>query len=321
MPRSSTPSGASSLGSGPGRSGAVAAERAHDDDAEPELLGERQDLPLDLALARVERDLDRVDPPGSHDARELVERRGRVVGRTEEADAAGVPLALEPVEVLAPGDEVVHLLEIDAAAVEAELSLELRAGPRRPTASRSSWRRTPRSRRPRERAAEHPLGASVHRRRVDEPSSRPSKAASTTASATGWSSSARSSVAQVPSPTTGSSTPVRPRVRLSILSATCPRRAYSTPPSSPRPASTSAPPARTSPSPRCSRPLGPPASAGGVRLRAARRQPRRRGRRRPRRAARRARAGARGAAEHGDHAPAPRDDRRRVGCRSSRFAA
>ena len=38
---------------------AAPAERAHHDDAEAQLLGQRQDLALDLALARVVGDLDR----------------------------------------------------------------------------------------------------------------------------------------------------------------------------------------------------------------------------------------------------------------------
>ena len=133
----------------------------------PSSCGERQQLPLGLALARVERDLDRVDPPGAHDARELVERAGRVVRRAEEADAAGVLLPLEPVEVLAPGDQVVHLLQVDAAPEEAELVGELGAAlldGAGPDLRRHEGLFPP----PGQRAAEHALGAAVHRRGVDE---------------------------------------------------------------------------------------------------------------------------------------------------------
>ena len=122
--------------------GAGAAERPHRDDAEPELLGERQDLALDLPLARVVRHLDRLDPAGPHDARELVEGRRLVVGRADEADVPGVALALEPRQALLPGDEIVDLLELDVAAVEGELVGSAGDGPRPRTASRSSSRRS-----------------------------------------------------------------------------------------------------------------------------------------------------------------------------------
>ena len=45
----------------------------------------------------------------------------------EETDAVLFALVLEPGKVLLPGDEVVDLLEIDAAAEVPELRLELEA--------------------------------------------------------------------------------------------------------------------------------------------------------------------------------------------------
>ena len=49
------------------------AERLHDDHAEAQLRGERQDLALRLAVARVVRHLHGSDPPAAHDAGELRE--------------------------------------------------------------------------------------------------------------------------------------------------------------------------------------------------------------------------------------------------------
>src|SRR5204863_5633593 len=64
----------------------AAAERSHDEDADAELLGEREDLALDLSLVRVVRDLDRLDAPGPHDCRELAEGGRAVVRRARQAD-------------------------------------------------------------------------------------------------------------------------------------------------------------------------------------------------------------------------------------------
>ena len=81
----------------PGNSGRVgrrrndrplAAERTHRDDAEPELLGQRQNLALHLPLARVVGHLDRLDPAGAHHPGELVECARLPVGRADQPDAA-----------------------------------------------------------------------------------------------------------------------------------------------------------------------------------------------------------------------------------------
>ena len=289
--------------------GAGAAERAHDDHAEAELLGERQQLALGLALARVERNLDRVDPPGAHDARELVEGAGRVVRRAEEADAAGVPLPLEPVEVLAPGDEVVHLLEVDPAREEAELVVQLgaalldRAGP---DLRRDERLVSP----PGERAAEHALGAAVHRGGVDEPRS------GVEGGADDGVRDLLLGVRQVegrPGPEAHDGDLDAGAPEGSPLHTVC-RHAPGEPTRRSR--------ARRGPHRRAGlrrelpgrlgagAALRAAAPARRVRLRPARRHARRRGARRPRGAARRARARAPGRAAHGDHAPPARDDRR-----------
>ena len=100
---------------------AGAAERPHRNHPEVELLGERQDPPLDLAFLRVVRHLDGVKAVCAHHPFQLVERRRRIVGSADEADAAAVMLSLEPPQALLPGDEVVDLLEIHPPAEEAEL--------------------------------------------------------------------------------------------------------------------------------------------------------------------------------------------------------
>ena len=105
-----------------------AAERPHRDDTKVQFGRQRQDAPLRLALERVVGHLDRVDAPGAHDLLQLAERAGRVVRRAQKADPVPGPLVLQPVEVLPPADEIVHLLEIDAAAEELELGVELAAG-------------------------------------------------------------------------------------------------------------------------------------------------------------------------------------------------
>src|SRR3954470_750795 len=110
-----------------GRAGEEAAlrEGPHDDDAQVELLGEWQDSARHLAFMRVVGDLDRIDQAALHHLLELVEGRRLVVRGTEEAHALLFPLVLEPREVLLPGHEVVHLLEIDPAAEVTELGFEL----------------------------------------------------------------------------------------------------------------------------------------------------------------------------------------------------
>ena len=122
-----------------------------------------------LAGERVERDLHRLEAAGAERSLELVERRRRVVRDADPADAALVALELEPVQVLAPRDEVVHLLDVDAAAVPLELPVVLlpalgdRARSRsssRPS-SRRGGRRAPR---PATRSASPYIGDESNRR-------------------------------------------------------------------------------------------------------------------------------------------------------------
>ena len=254
-PMTSTPSGASAAGSGARMTEPVAAERAHDDHAEAELLGERQDLALDLALARVERDLNRVDPPGAHrPARARRRPRRRSASHRGSGCARRRAPRSSQSQVLAPRDEVVHLLEVDVPAVEA------RAGPRAArappstdgvqifVATNASSRRPP-SARPRTRSARPYIGDESTRRVP------PAKAASTTASPTCCSASARSKVcprAEADDRELDSGAPESAAAPYCLAShapgeptrRSRARRAL---------ASTRGPPARTSRSPRCSR--------------------------------------------------------------------
>src|SRR4051812_31868275 len=146
---------------------APAAERAHDDDAEPELVGERQDLALDLALVRVVGDLDRRYPPAAHDARKLAERRRAVVRRTDRDDGAAVAGVLEQRQALLPVNEVVDLVQVDATAVPAERALHLALG--LGVVGRPDLRRDDRLGAPlAQPLAEHALGLAVHGGGVDE---------------------------------------------------------------------------------------------------------------------------------------------------------
>src|SRR5829696_9859093 len=142
-------------------------ERPHDDHAQAELLSERKDRPLDVALQGVVGHLDRVDPPTSHHSFELLEGGALVVRRAEEAHAVLLLFVLEPREVLLPGDEVVHLLEVHTAPEVVELRLELEAS--------LLLRGRPDLRRDEDvvpvavdRLAEDLFGAAVHRRRVED---------------------------------------------------------------------------------------------------------------------------------------------------------
>src|SRR6202011_3641468 len=82
---------------------------------------------LHVALARVVRHLDAIDTAAAHDRCQLVERTRVVVRRSEQRDLASVTKRLEPAKVITPRDEIVHLLDLDPALVEAQLAVELRA--------------------------------------------------------------------------------------------------------------------------------------------------------------------------------------------------
>ena len=142
--------------------------RPHREHTQAEVRGQGQDALLGLALERVPRDLDRDDPAGLHHLGQLAERRRVPVGGAEHPDTAGVTFGLHPWEMLAPGHQVVHLQQIDSTTVEAQLRRELRAslldrgrpdlgGDDRVAATIA------------QRATQHSLGASVHRRGVHDP--------------------------------------------------------------------------------------------------------------------------------------------------------
>src|SRR3954451_13943413 len=148
-----------------------AAERSHHEHADTELLGERQDLALDLALLRVVGHLDRLDAAGPHDLRELAERARAVVRRAGEPDDARVTQLLDVRELAVPRGQVVDLQEVDASAEEAQRAIGLVAALDR--------RLAPELRRHEglvatalERRAEHLLGSAVHRRGVEPPRAR-----------------------------------------------------------------------------------------------------------------------------------------------------
>ena len=208
----STPSASSSRASA-ARTQRALAERPHHDDAEAELLGQRQDLALDLALARVVGDLDGVDAAAAHHALELVEGRRAVVRRADRADLALVAQALEQVEPLAPADEVVDLVEVDAPAVPVRARARPGAAPRASSGVHSlvgdeglvaAARRGPAraSARPRRTSARCRGTWSRRRARRATTSSRPP---------------GTSSVCHVPMPTTETRGPPRPSSRFSIV--------------------------------------------------------------------------------------------------------
>ena len=87
------------------------------------------------------------------------------MGDADPPDAPGLALGLEPRQVLRPGDEVVHLLDVDAAE-PGELSVELEA--RLGRGGRPDLRQHLRVPTPAvERGPEGALGSAVHRRRVE----------------------------------------------------------------------------------------------------------------------------------------------------------
>ncbi len=92
--------------------------RTHEDDAEIEVGGKRKDPLLDVAFERVVGDLDRADAAGIHQGGEIGKGRGTVVRGADRHDFAFVLQPLEHVEMFAPVDEVMKLVEVDPAAEE-----------------------------------------------------------------------------------------------------------------------------------------------------------------------------------------------------------
>jgi len=69
-------------------------ERSHHDHGDTELLGERQDPRLTIALERIERDLHGVEPPGAQRVLELAEPSGIPVRHTEAVHPPSLALCL-----------------------------------------------------------------------------------------------------------------------------------------------------------------------------------------------------------------------------------
>jgi hypothetical protein len=114
----------------PGRAGRPTrqlplAERAHQQDAQAEFVGQRQDGPLGLALGWVVRHLHGAGPPGPHELGELAEGRRGVVGGADQAGQAPVPGRLEHRQVRGPGEEVADLHEAGPAAVPGHRAVQL----------------------------------------------------------------------------------------------------------------------------------------------------------------------------------------------------
>ena len=142
-------------------------------------------------------------------SRELAERARRVVRHAELVDAALLALRLEPLELLAPGDEVVDLLDLDAAE-PFDAAARYCSRPSSTDCAQIFVATVALVAAPVERRAERRLGAAVHRRRVEDAGSPASSAAPTTLAA---SAASAPNVFQVPRPTTG------PRRRSSISGA------------------------------------------------------------------------------------------------------
>ena len=102
------------------------AERAHQQDAQAEVVGQRQDGALDLAVGRVVGHLHGVDAAGAHELGELAEGRRGVVGGADQADLPAVPGGLEHGQVRGPGHQVVDLHQVDPAAVPVHRAGQLR---------------------------------------------------------------------------------------------------------------------------------------------------------------------------------------------------
>jgi hypothetical protein len=146
------------------RSGA--SEGPHDDHSDTELGGERQNPALGLALERAQRDLDRVEAAGPDGVLERGERARGVVRDPEAVDAPAGLLLLEPRQVLAPGDQVVHLLDLHPPEVP---PLHVILPPAFVHISCPDLRGDHAVAAPsRERLAEGRLGPAIHRRRVEK---------------------------------------------------------------------------------------------------------------------------------------------------------
>src|SRR2546425_3342100 len=126
-------------------------ERTYEDDAEAATPGERQQLGFDLALARVVRNLDRLDASRLDDRRHPSEVRRAPVRDPDRADLALRLELLEVRQVGLPRLEVVDLVEVDHAAVPLKRAADLLAGLARgagPDLGRDDHAAPPRAERP-----------------------------------------------------------------------------------------------------------------------------------------------------------------------------
>src|SRR4051794_18223473 len=115
---------------------------------------------------RVVRQLHGVEATRAERCRELAERAGFVVRHAQLVDSALVAFALQPLQVLTPGHQVVYLLDLDATEPLdlARVLLAPLLDRRRPDLRRHGCTLTA----PLERTAERSLRAAIHRRRIED---------------------------------------------------------------------------------------------------------------------------------------------------------
>jgi hypothetical protein len=116
---------------------------------------------------RVVWNLDRLDTAGSHHLGELAEGGRRVVRGADLDHAAVLAQRLEERQVVAPRQEVVHLVEVHPAAVERERALHLRASLGRGAGPHLCGHESVVAAAG-ERGRQHVLRGSVHRRGVEQ---------------------------------------------------------------------------------------------------------------------------------------------------------
>jgi hypothetical protein len=100
-------------------------EGSHHHDAHAQVRRERENQPLDVALLRVVGDLNSADASTFHEHRELIKGARAVMRGADGAQAPPVALGFEQRQMFAPVHEVVHLIEVHDAAVEAHRGVDL----------------------------------------------------------------------------------------------------------------------------------------------------------------------------------------------------
>src|SRR5205823_3187376 len=142
------------------------AQRAVDQNAQPEFGGQGQDASLGIAEPRIVWQLDHVDPTCLHDVAELSEQARQVMRRTKDHDLPLPFQLLEHPKLGLPGDEVVQLVDLDAAEQLQRMSRLGAAfgGAPRPDLGRDHGLRPAAV----QRFGEVILGPAVHRRRIEK---------------------------------------------------------------------------------------------------------------------------------------------------------